>query len=147
MRRFIERSPSGRPSSSARPEVGKTSCMSSFSVVVLPAPFGPRNPNTSPGSISSVRLSSALYARFRQNPTAKSFVSSCVDSACTSFRGALQLVGDGLIEVLRRQRAFDLHAVDEKGRSGLHAKLAAQRHVALDHPERRRIFRLEVVDL
>ena len=30
-------------------DVGNTSCISSFSVVVLPAPLGPRNPNTSPG--------------------------------------------------------------------------------------------------
>ena len=34
----------------ASPEVGNTSCSSSFSVVVFPAPFGPRKPNTSPGS-------------------------------------------------------------------------------------------------
>ena len=49
MRRLTARSPSGRPRISARPEVGKTSCISSFSVVVLPAPFGPRKPKTSPG--------------------------------------------------------------------------------------------------
>ena len=48
MRRLTSRSPSGRPSISARPEVGNTSCISSFSVVVLPAPFGPRKPKTSP---------------------------------------------------------------------------------------------------
>ena len=42
------------PSSSAVPLVGYTSCMSSLSVVVLPAPFGPRKPNTSPASTSSV---------------------------------------------------------------------------------------------
>ena len=30
------------------PTVGKISCISSFSVVVLPAPFGPRKPKTSP---------------------------------------------------------------------------------------------------
>ena len=52
-----------------RPLVGNTSWMRSFSVVVLPAPFGPRNPNTSPGRTSSVRRSSARYGRLRQKPT------------------------------------------------------------------------------
>ena len=42
------RSPTGRPRISARPAVGKISCISSFSVVVLPAPLGPRKPKTSP---------------------------------------------------------------------------------------------------
>ena len=51
------------------PPVGNTSCISSFSVVVLPAPFGPRNPKTSPVSTSSVRRSSARYGRLRQKPT------------------------------------------------------------------------------
>ena len=41
MRRRMARSPTGRPRISARPDVGKISCISSFSVVVLPAPFGP----------------------------------------------------------------------------------------------------------
>jgi hypothetical protein len=46
------------------------SCISSFSVVVLPAPFGPRKPNTSPVAISSDSASSARYGRLRQKPTA-----------------------------------------------------------------------------
>ena len=49
MRRCAATSPTGRPRISARPEVGKISCISSFRVVVLPAPFGPRKPKTSPG--------------------------------------------------------------------------------------------------
>ena len=40
-------------------EVGKISCMSSFSVVVLPAPLGPRKPKTSPCPTCSVRSSRA----------------------------------------------------------------------------------------
>ena len=44
------------------------SCISSFSVVVFPAPFGPRKPKISPGSIESVRRSSARYGRLRQKP-------------------------------------------------------------------------------
>ena len=41
MRRFIDESPSGRPRMLAPARVGNTSCISSLSVVVLPAPFGP----------------------------------------------------------------------------------------------------------
>ena len=44
MRRRTARSPDGPARISARPEVGKTSCISSLSVVVLPAPFGPEKP-------------------------------------------------------------------------------------------------------
>src|SRR3954464_572755 len=115
MRRLTERSPSGRPRISASPEVGNTSCISSFSVVVLPAPLGPRNPNTSPAPTSSVSRSSARYGRLRQKPIAKSFVSSRVARALTSFRSVCELVGDGLIEELRRHHAFQLDAVDEEG--------------------------------
>ena len=51
----------------------------------------------------------------------------------TSLRtGALQLVGDGLIEILGRQRAFDLHAVDEERRCRLDAELSPERDIALD---------------
>src|SRR4051812_19114094 len=141
-------SPSGRPKISAPPDVGKTSCISSFSVVVLPAPFGPRKPKTSPASTSSVRRSSARYGRLRQNPIAKSLVSSWVARARTSFRcGALQLDRDRLIEILRRQAAFDLDAVDEEGRRRLDAQLTAERDVALDLAERRLILGVEIVDL
>ena len=52
-------SPAGRSRIHARPDVGKISCISSLSVVVLPAPFGPRKPKTSPRATSRVRLSSA----------------------------------------------------------------------------------------
>jgi hypothetical protein len=69
MRRRTATSPSGRPRISASPLVGKTSCISSFSVVVLPAPLGPRKPKTSPGATSIDNRSSARYGRGRQNPT------------------------------------------------------------------------------
>ena len=46
------------------------SWVSSLSVVVLPAPFGPRKPNTSFALDCSDRPSSARYGRGRQNPTA-----------------------------------------------------------------------------
>src|ERR1700686_5739523 len=48
MRRRVSRSPIGRPSSQASPALGFRRPSSSLTDVVLPAPFGPRNPNTSP---------------------------------------------------------------------------------------------------
>src|SRR6202171_6769744 len=48
MRRRVSRSPMGRPSNHPWPEVGLRRPSSSLTEVVLPAPFGPRNPNTSP---------------------------------------------------------------------------------------------------
>ena len=47
------RSPAGRPRSSARPDVGRSRSISSLSVVLLPAPFGPSRPKTPPAGISS----------------------------------------------------------------------------------------------
>src|SRR5689334_24534627 len=44
----------------AVPAVGRTRLSSMRSVVVLPAPFGPRNPVTRPGSTANDRLSTAL---------------------------------------------------------------------------------------
>ncbi len=43
-----------RPAIRAVPESACSSAMSTRMVVVLPAPFGPRKPNTSPSSIWNV---------------------------------------------------------------------------------------------
>src|SRR3954468_22495296 len=51
-----------RPSSVTEPAVGVTSPSRQRSVVVLPAPFGPRNPVTTPGRTENVRSSSAVTA-------------------------------------------------------------------------------------
>jgi hypothetical protein len=51
--------PGGAPRMSALPEVGRTSPRSIRKVVVLPAPFGPRNPYTSPRRTQSDSLSTA----------------------------------------------------------------------------------------
>ena len=59
VRRRTPTSPAGRPRISASPLVGNTSCISSFSVVVFPAPLGPRKPKTSPAATSIDRRSSA----------------------------------------------------------------------------------------
>jgi len=40
----------GAPTASASPALGRARPRSSFTVVVVPAPFGPRNPKTSPRS-------------------------------------------------------------------------------------------------
>jgi hypothetical protein len=40
--------PTGMPATMAEPAVGEISVARIRTVVVLPAPFGPRNPNTSP---------------------------------------------------------------------------------------------------
>src|SRR6476661_6846450 len=53
----------------AVPPVGKTSPMRSFSVVVLPAPLGPRNPKISPSSTARLSGCKARLGRLRQKPT------------------------------------------------------------------------------
>src|SRR5438094_1412141 len=55
MRRRAPRSPNGRPSSQPWPEVGVRRPSSSLTAVVLPAPLGPRKPNTSPRGTVIVR--------------------------------------------------------------------------------------------
>ncbi len=42
--------PTGMPATMAEPAVGEISVARIRTVVVLPAPFGPRNPNTSPAA-------------------------------------------------------------------------------------------------
>src|SRR5262249_42092318 len=122
-------SPTGRPRISALPLVGNTSCMSSLSVVVLPAPFGPRNPKTSPADTSIDSRSSARYGRGRQKPTKKSLLRSRVRMAgCATplFRRLLQLGVDQRPEVLRRDAAAgEPFAVDEERRRRVHAERGA----------------------
>ncbi len=52
------------PSISARPEVGRSSPVKHRKVVVLPAPFGPRNPKTSPARTLSVSPSTPTTAPY-----------------------------------------------------------------------------------
>jgi len=51
---------SGIPATVAEPEVGAMRVPSVRTVVVLPAPFGPRNPNTSPRPTSKETSSNAM---------------------------------------------------------------------------------------
>ena len=56
------------PRMRADPEVGKIKRKSNFSVLVLPAPFGPSKPKTSPASTLRLSRSSARLTRLRQKP-------------------------------------------------------------------------------
>ena len=51
-RMYIGSSVTSAPSSSTRPESGETSPTTMENVVVLPAPFGPSRPTTSPDEMS-----------------------------------------------------------------------------------------------
>src|SRR5919197_3642933 len=62
-RKASRRSHGTKPRTRASPLVGWSSPESIFSVVVLPAPFGPRKPTTSPGSISNAIPSTARTSR------------------------------------------------------------------------------------
>src|SRR5687768_180571 len=54
MRRRDSRSRGGRPNTNASPASGRKSEVRILIDVVLPAPLGPRNPCTSPGSMEKV---------------------------------------------------------------------------------------------
>ena len=53
----------GLPWASTVPEVGCSNPESIFSVVVLPAPFGPRKPTISPGAMSKLMFRTASTSR------------------------------------------------------------------------------------
>src|SRR5277367_5920327 len=73
MSRCISMSVIGLPRICALPASGKIRPTSSLIVVDFPAPFGPRNPNTSPSSTCMLRSSSDFFfLRFR-NPYGYSF--------------------------------------------------------------------------
>src|SRR5213596_181379 len=59
------------PAASTRPLVGYKSPASILSVVVLPAPFGPRNATISPGSIRNVTSRTACTSRYRGRRSAR----------------------------------------------------------------------------
>ena len=60
--------PSGAPSTVPLPDVGATRPSSSFSDVVLPAPFGPKKPKTSPrGTARDKPATATLRPNSRRN--------------------------------------------------------------------------------
>ena len=60
MRRRVDVFPAGAPRTQALPEVGRARPRSSLIAVVFPAPFGPRNPKTSPRGTDIERPASAM---------------------------------------------------------------------------------------
>src|ERR1700730_6603002 len=95
MRRRASESPAGWANRRAWPLVGRTRPSRTLTVVVLPAPFGPRKPNTSPGwTVRSSPWSATLRPYSLRRPT--------VSTAGVS--GLPQAVGDAL-EVGGLQRA------------------------------------------
>jgi hypothetical protein len=65
---------SANPATCAEPDVGASSVPSVRTVVVLPAPLGPRNPNTSPRRTS--KLTSANATRSPNRLLSRSTVSA-----------------------------------------------------------------------
>src|SRR2546429_5523832 len=61
-----------KPATATRPLVGYSSPASILSVVVLPAPLGPRNPTISPGSMAKVTSRTAWTSRYRGRSSARS---------------------------------------------------------------------------
>src|SRR5213596_992215 len=60
-----------KPATATRPLVGYSRPASILSVVVLPAPFGPRNATISPGSIRNVTSRTACTSRYRGRRSAR----------------------------------------------------------------------------
>src|SRR6184192_4032949 len=58
------------PATSTRPPVGWSRPVSILSVVVFPAPFGPRKPTISPGSMRNVTSRTAWTSRYRGRTSA-----------------------------------------------------------------------------
>src|SRR5581483_2215427 len=76
------------------PAVGCTSPIRILTVVVLPAPFGPRNPNTSPGATRTVRSCSA-----RRSPYALRSPIVSIAAATAALPGSA--AAGGLVETVR----------------------------------------------
>ena len=81
MRARAARSPSGAPSTCPVPDVGSTSASSILIEVVLPAPFGPRNPKISPAPTRSDRSATATVA---PNCLRSAWVSIDRDGLCSA---------------------------------------------------------------
>src|SRR5688572_12274238 len=72
-RASIARLVQSKPSASARPRVGRSMPSTSLSVVVLPAPFGPSSPTSSPAPICKDSSSTAsVLAKLFPSPSSSS---------------------------------------------------------------------------
>jgi hypothetical protein len=81
------------------PEVGVSSPARHFNVVVLPEPFGPRNPTTSPAPMEKLMASTAVTVRNRRltteriadrKPRSRSVTWNSRRSATTSIKGSIK---------------------------------------------------------
>src|SRR5437879_4770366 len=120
------------PAASTRPLVGYKSPASILSVVVLPAPFGPRNATISPGSIRNVTLRTAFTSRYRgrnsarkapRSPGSRTFTWNVLLSC-----SAVTMDGIGVEEIYLRTLPWSL-AGGAHGRAGsVHPGEAAAPH-------------------
>src|SRR5580693_8981113 len=83
---------SGYPATVAEPEVGAISVPSVRTVVVFPAPFGPRKPKTSPWPISNER--SANATRSPKHLPSPLTASAAGSGGAAGFGGAPAGIGD-----------------------------------------------------
>ena len=86
------------PSTRASPEVGRSSVVSILIVVVLPAPFGPSRPKSSPCSIakSTPRTASTTRALRRRTPPPERYVrvqAGCLDDRHAPYLGGTAVNG------------------------------------------------------
>src|SRR5947209_6573659 len=93
------------PATRAWPAVGFASVQSMLIVVVLPAPFGPRKPNTSPGATSKSTPRTALTSP-KSLTSSRTMIAFCRDPLPAIARSNVTASG---IRVLR-QDAIDLAA-------------------------------------
>ena len=76
------------PATLNRPRVGSRIVVSMRIAVVLPAPFGPRNPSTSPDSTENVMSSTASCSPYR-------FAMPCASTALPTEKNLLELEIEG----------------------------------------------------
>src|SRR5919109_2236805 len=98
MRRRVRRWPMGLPRSHASPDVLVSRPSSSFTAVVLPAPFGPRKPNTSPRGTVMLRPASAtvLPKRFERSTVWTAGMAAAApsgDAAAVAFSSITSAIG------------------------------------------------------
>ena len=113
------------PATHARPAVGGSSVVSMWTVVDLPAPFGPRNPYTSPGStrrsmpstargpfLNSLTRPWVSIAASDMPPTLRGGQAEIALLTDVSARARLVLVGRGLAREMGQvlDRAHAVHA-------------------------------------
>src|SRR5881275_2365764 len=134
MRRRAPRSPSGRPSSQPCPDVGFRRPSSSLTAVVLPAPLGPRKPNTSPRGTVMVRPASATVRPKRLDSS--TVLTAGVPAA--ALGGAAALVSSATSTSLRLNASGLLQVIRDVDRVGLLDRSGHDVDDALLHPDHRR---------